>query len=466
LSDISKINIDKKEYFFKDAAGRARAEEAATEAKNAAKEYADAQIKALKGAVSADFSTLEKIEDKIEELDLSVDERFVNLNESLDTSFDGVDEQIGSTNAKVLQVETTANNALVLAQSKNLNKVFETTSAMYTWLANAANKSQLQVGSSLYIKEADVPDWWVTEVLDAPNADGRYYNIAPLEAEGAGGAAGPIEEFEGELTVDGWVGNEAPYTQTVVVDELSDYNNCAITLSSSATEEQMYAAALAEINDISYNENNNTITFVANGEKPTVVIPFTVCAGQSMNVVEMPNYLGQEIPTNHASATTTYGTGSSEKYGHVKVSDNYKTSDGAASAGVAASSKAVADVYTEINNDLTFKIKTSNTGVEVRYDKNWVNIRFVLQQYTITASNDAPSNDNTSVTLPDGIHVNYDLWTNGIFMSRYWRPLAHTVNVFFAANGNYIHLSTAQSTDQYVLAYDHTFPRSAFTIVD
>lgn len=51
-------------------------------------------------------------------------------------------------------------------------------------------------------------------------------------------------------------------------------------------------------------------------------------------------------------------------------------------------------------------------------------------------------------------------------MSRYWRPLAHTVNVFFTANGNYIYLSTAQSTDQYVLAYDHTFPRSAFTIVD
>ena len=112
------------------------------------------------------------------------------------------------------------------------------------------------------------------------------------------------------------------------------------------------------------------------------------------------------------------------------------------------------------------KIKTSNTGVEVRYDNNWVNIRFVLQQYTVSASNDTPSNDNTSVTLPDGIHVNYDLWTNGIFMSCYWRPLAHTVNVFFAANGNYIYLSTAQSTDQYVLAYDHTFPRTAFTIVD
>ena len=58
MSDISKINIDKKEYFFKDAEGRARAEEAATEAEEAAKEYTDAQVKALKGEVSEDFKTI------------------------------------------------------------------------------------------------------------------------------------------------------------------------------------------------------------------------------------------------------------------------------------------------------------------------------------------------------------------------------------------------------------------------
>ena len=459
MSDISKINIDKKEYFFKDAEGRARAEEAATEAENAAKEYTDAQVKALKGAVSADFSTLEKIEDKIEELDSSVDERFVNLNESLDTSFDGIDEQIGSTNAKVLQVETTANNALALAQSKNLNKVFETTSAMYTWLANAANKSQLQVGSTLYIKEADVPDWWVTEVLDAPNADGRYYNIAPLEAEGAGGAASSIEEFEGELTVDGWIGNLAPYTQTVVIDELSDYNNCAITLSSSATEEQMYTAALAEINDISYNENNNTITFVANGEKPTVVIPFTVCAGHSMNVVEMPNYLGQEIPTNHASSTTTYGTGSIANYGHVKVSDSYKTTDGAASAGVAASSKAVSDAYNEINDNLAIKYK-AGTNCNMRYDKNWVHIRGSIMNCTLAKG----SVNNTSIILPDGVVPTYSFQLNAIVTDSNWNPIETIAYCFVNQNKNTIDAKVSKDLSNGNIAISVTVPRAFFNI--
>ena len=112
------------------------------------------------------------------------------------------------------------------------------------------------------------------------------------------------------------------------------------------------------------------------------------------------------------------------------------------------------------------KIKHSNTGVEVRYDNNWVNIRFVLQQYTVSASWDLPSYDITSVTLPEGISVNYDLYTMGIFMNTHWRPLSHTSYIIFNASNNSIALSTAQSTDQYVLAYDYTFPRIAFTITD
>ena len=173
-----------------------------------------------------------------------------------------------------------------------------------------------------------------------------------------------IKEFEGELTVNDWVGNTSPYTQTVIVDELPDYNNCNITLSPSATEEQMYTAALAEINDISYDESNNTITFIANGIKPTITLPFTVCAGNAMNVVEMPNYLGEDIPTNHASSETTYGAGTSVNYGHVKVSDNYKVSDGTASAGVVASSKAVADAYNEMNSNLSNLFKQTITVQE------------------------------------------------------------------------------------------------------
>ena len=53
-----------------------------------------------------------------------------------------------------------------------------------------------------------------------------------------------------------------------------------------------------------------------------------------------------KAPTNHASATTTYGVGNATDYGHVKLSDTYASLVGAACDGVAASQKAVYDMYT------------------------------------------------------------------------------------------------------------------------
>lgn len=60
-----------------------------------------------------------------------------------------------------------------------------------------------------------------------------------------------------------------------------------------------------------------------------------------------PNY----APVNHATTSTTYGAGSSTNYGHVKLSDNYTSSAGAASTGISASSKAVADAYNTLNTN-------------------------------------------------------------------------------------------------------------------
>lgn len=58
-----------------------------------------------------------------------------------------------------------------------------------------------------------------------------------------------------------------------------------------------------------------------------------------------------KAPKSHASTATTYGAGNASNYGHVKLSDNYTSSAGAASSGVGASSKAVADAYAKLNSD-------------------------------------------------------------------------------------------------------------------
>lgn len=60
------------------------------------------------------------------------------------------------------------------------------------------------------------------------------------------------------------------------------------------------------------------------------------------------NWLGPMTPEAHASTSSGYGCGTTTQYGHVKLSDNYASSAGSASAGVAASSKALYDAYTKL----------------------------------------------------------------------------------------------------------------------
>lgn len=77
------------------------------------------------------------------------------------------------------EVETASN----IAKGRNRARVFSTTEAMNAWLRDATNKGVALVGDNLYIVELNVPDWWIAEVLDSPNASGMYYEIAQLETQ-------------------------------------------------------------------------------------------------------------------------------------------------------------------------------------------------------------------------------------------------------------------------------------------
>lgn len=61
-------------------------------------------------------------------------------------------------------------------------------------------------------------------------------------------------------------------------------------------------------------------------------------------VTDINNAVAGKAPISHASADATYGVGTASSYGHLKISDQY-TAVLAACSGVAASQKAVADVY-------------------------------------------------------------------------------------------------------------------------
>lgn len=76
-----------------------------------------------------------------------------------------------------------------------------------------------------------------------------------------------------------------------------------------------------------------------------------------------------KAPKAHASTATTYGIGTSSNYGHVKLSDS-ATSTSAASSGIAASPKAVKTVNDRItygSTDLTAGTSALTTGVFYAY---------------------------------------------------------------------------------------------------
>ena len=88
-------------------------------------------------------------------------------------------------------------------------------------------------------------------------------------------------------------------------------------------------------------------------------------AAQGKVLMDLYNVLNTNqkntAPKNHASTANTYGLGSASSYGHVKLSDSYTASGGAAANGVCASSKAVNEVYKKFNEE-----NTTNSGQNIQ----------------------------------------------------------------------------------------------------
>lgn len=87
------------------------------------------------------------------------------------------------------------------------------------------------------------------------------------------------------------------------------------------------------------------------------------------NVNLTPANLGA-APISHAVTATTYGKGTAEYYGHVKLSNTYTSSVGDASSGVAASQKALFDAYSTLSTNI-------ETRVKVGHDWNWTKLHSI-----------------------------------------------------------------------------------------
>jgi hypothetical protein len=92
-----------------------------------------------------------------------------------------------------------ADEAKAIALSVEQAKVFDTFADMETWLKDEANKEKHSVGLELLIKDNDVPDYWISAVLETTNASGYYYEIEATESKFPN-----ADQISDEETVNKW----------------------------------------------------------------------------------------------------------------------------------------------------------------------------------------------------------------------------------------------------------------------
>ena len=119
----------------------------------------------------------------------------------------------------------------------------------------------------------------------------------------------------------------------------------------------------------------------------------TACEGNDSRLSDA------RTPTAHATNATTYGGGDGTNYGHVKLSDNYTSSGGAASASVGASSKAVYDSYMVKTNQDVIATRQANLTASRRYE---LGDQFIYNNelYKVTAT--AGINKNAAINTGSG----------------------------------------------------------------
>lgn len=120
-----------------------------------------------------------------------------------------------------------------------------------------------------------------------------------------------INSNEVTLLANGWVGTDAPYTQTVTA-YVGPYENGLITMAKNATDEQYLAAAKAKIR-VDSQPGSGNLTLKATGEKPNIDIPVVVVgwnnisAGSSSSSYYVMDGLPQDIGGGEAGVTSFAG---------------------------------------------------------------------------------------------------------------------------------------------------------------
>lgn len=112
-----------------------------------------------------------------------------SLNQTQDTKISKLTTDLGTATSTANSAKTSADNALKkanealsLSQQRSQSKVYETKSALITAL-KGAKKSDFAIGDTLFVKEKNVPDYWVSAILENNSGATGYFEITELESD-------------------------------------------------------------------------------------------------------------------------------------------------------------------------------------------------------------------------------------------------------------------------------------------
>lgn len=106
-----------------------------------------------------------------------------NLASSVETKASEALAKAETANTNASDALQVAEEAKTIASEKANSKVFDTYSDMVAWLRDVNNKGKVAVGTTLYIKEGGVSEYWITAVLQESDALGFYYEFVELESK-------------------------------------------------------------------------------------------------------------------------------------------------------------------------------------------------------------------------------------------------------------------------------------------
>lgn len=112
------------------------------------------------------------------------------------TNIENTNKQVETNIQHISNAQSTANEALNIAKGRAKTKVFDTFGDMTNYL-KSASKEEFKLGDNLLIKATNVPDYWISNILDNNSGSYGYYEISILETQKV-----PLDEYYNKSEID------------------------------------------------------------------------------------------------------------------------------------------------------------------------------------------------------------------------------------------------------------------------